>query len=60
VVPVENGVQQVWLCKEKKGNILLADKMLEVTPGEQIGTWGVESEGDCHAWTHYPAKRGSD
>jgi hypothetical protein len=23
-------------------------------------TWGVESEGDYHVWTHYPAKRGAD
>jgi hypothetical protein len=59
-MPVENGVQQVWLCGEKKGHSPLVDKMLEVTPGEQIGTWGVESEGDCHVWTHYAARPDAD
>jgi hypothetical protein len=34
-VPVENGVQQVWLCGEKKGHRPLVDKMLEVTPGNR-------------------------
>ncbi len=56
-VPVENGVQQVWVCGEKKGHTPLVDTMLDVAPGEQIGTWGVKSEGDCHVWTHHYAAR---
>ena len=59
-MPVENGVQQVRLCGEKKGNTPLVDKMLDVAPGEQIGTWGVESEGDCRVWTHYAARPGAE
>jgi len=58
-VAVENGDQQVWLCGEKKGHTPLVGKMLEVTPGEQIGTWDVKSEGDRHVWTHYAARQGA-
>ena len=43
-----------WRVRKRRGQ---AWQMLEVTPCEQIGTWGVESEGDCHVWTHYTAKQ---
>ena len=59
---VQNGLQQFTICGKARASegadpmsSPLASDIMDASGGARVGTWGVDEQGGCHTFFHYPS-----